>query len=59
MCIATPAITVPNVHRDIGEHIAQEIVIKTVSTVRARMSAKPASPDFMETGVVKIVLHNV
>lgn len=59
MSIATPAITVPNVYRDIGEHIAQEIVIKTVSIVLHIRTVKSASPDFLEDCVEVVVVHNV
>lgn len=59
VCIVTTAITVPNVHRDIGEHIAQEIVIKTVLIVLHIRTVKSASPDFLEAGVVVVVFHNV
>lgn len=59
MCIVTPAITVPNVYRGIMEYIVQVNVIRTVSIVRPRFIVKSASPDFMEAGVILIVIRNV
>lgn len=59
MCIVLPAITVPNVYRGIGGNIVQECVLKTVLTVRPRISVKSVNLVFTVTVVIIIVIHNV
>lgn len=58
MCIVSTAITVPNVHRDIMDYIAQEYVIKTVSIALQNTIVKSVNLVFTVTGVI-VVVHNV
>lgn len=59
VCIVTMKTIVQNVFPDIMGDTVQEIALKTVSIVLHIQTVKSASPDFLETSVEIVVVHNV